>query len=274
MRALIRALAILLFTFNPCGLAQRLAWEETFNGPKGKTPDRSKWSYDLGNGSDGWGNRELEFYQDGSDVAALDGRGHLAIRAIKRDGKFLSARIKTLGKFELKYGRVEARIKIPSGQGLWPAFWMLGSDIEKSGWPNCGEIDIMENIGREPRTAHGTVHGPGYAGGKAITSQVSLRTGEPLSARFHIFGVEWSPQALRFYLDHQEYFRVEHSNLPVGSTWVFDHPFFLILNVAVGGAWPGNPDASTIFPQTMLVDWVRVFQPPLVSSGRSATTSR
>lgn len=244
-----------------------LTWRDEFDGPKNSAPDRAKWSYDLG--ATGWGNHELEEYTDKKENVFLDGHGHLAIRAIRiESGKITSGRLKTQGQFEVKYGRIEARIKIPYGQGIWPAFWMLGSNISEIGWPKCGEIDIMENIGKEPSVVHGTVHGPGYSGAKGISAQSSLHKKARLSGRFHIFTVEWSPGSIVFSLDASPYAKVTHGSLPDGAQWVFDHPFFLLINLAVGGNWPGNPDSTTRFPQTILVDWVRVYRPsPPTSSG-------
>jgi beta-glucanase (GH16 family) len=162
--------------------------------------------------------------------------------------------LKSQGLFTQTYGRFEARIKIPYGQGMWPAFWMLGNDIDTKGWPTCGEIDIMENIGREPSTVHGSMHGPGYDGG----SSYSLSSGN-FSDDYHIFAVEWESNVVRFYVDGTLYETRTPADLPAGATWVFDHPFFILLNVAVGGNWPGSPDQTTVFPQTMLVDYVRVY---------------
>lgn len=159
----------------------------------------------------------------------------------------------------MQFGRIEARIRIPAGQGIWPAFWMLGQDISSVGWPKCGEIDIMENIGREPSVVHGSLHGPGYSGGSAITAAYSLPNGARFSSAFHTFAVQWSPEAITFLVDGASY-RTVSSSLPGRRTWVFDKPFFLILNVAVGGTWPGLPDTTTQFPQEMLVDYVRVYQ--------------
>ena len=164
----------------------------------------------------------------------------------------------TKGKFEFTYGRVEARIKIPSTQGIWPAFWMLGSNINTKPWPSCGEIDILENIGKEPTTVHGTIHGPGYAG-SAGPSQAYTQT-VPFAEDYHIYALEWEPQAIRWYVDGNLYGTKTPADLEQGRQWVFDHPFFLILNVAVGGQWPGLPDETTRFPQTMKVDYVRVYQ--------------
>ena len=173
---------------------------------------------------------------------------------------YTSARLKTAGKFSQTYGRFEGRIKIPFGQGMWPAFWMLGDDIEKAVWPDCGEIDIMENIGKEPSTVHGSIHGPGFSGDDGIEAHYRLPGNRRFADDFHVFAVEWEPNAIRFYVDDELYVTRTRADLPPGRKWVFDHPFFLLLNVAVGGDWPGNPDSTTIFPQTMLVDYVRVYQ--------------
>ena len=171
---------------------------------------------------------------------------------------YTSARLKTQGKFAQTYGRFEARIRVPRGQGIWPAFWMLGADIDQVGWPRSGEIDVMENIGREPAIVHGTMHGPGYSGGSGIGGAYTLASG-PFADDYHVFAVEWMPGEIRWFVDDTEYRRSTPASLPAGAAWVFDHPFFMLLNVAVGGAWPGDPDASTQFPQQMLVDYVRVY---------------
>lgn len=237
----------------------KLAWSDEFNGHKGAPPDPSKWTFDLGAG--GWGNHELEIYTRRPENIFQDGEGHLIIRATKAGPKtFTSARIKTKGKYTLTYGKIEARIKIPSGQGMWPAFWMLGDDNDAVGWPKCGEIDVMENIGKEPAIVHGTVHGPQYFGSGGISSQYSLPVGTALSDDFHVYAVLWSPHSIKFLLDDKSYASVTPASLPKGAKWVFDHPFFLLLNFAVGGDWPGAPDETSRFPQTMQVDWVRVWQ--------------
>ena len=173
---------------------------------------------------------------------------------------YTSARLITKRKFEQRFGRFEARLKLPAGQGLWPAFWMLGADIDAVGWPACGEIDIMENIGREPGTVHGTLHGPGYSGAQGVGAPYALPAGQRFADSFHTFAVEWEPQAIRWYVDGRLYQTRAPDDLPAGSRWVFDRPFFLLLNVAVGGNWPGAPDTSTTFPQAMLVDYVRVYR--------------
>ncbi len=241
-----------------------LIWSDEFNGANGSLPDSSKWIMETGGG--GWGNNELETYTNRTQNAHLQD-GSLAIVASKEkftgtDGiarEYTSARIKTAGLFEQKYGRFEARIKIPEGQGMWPAFWMMGNNIDKAGWPTGGEIDVMENIGKEPAIAHGSMHGPGYSGGKGLSAAYSLPTGK-LADDFHIFAVEWEAAAVRFYVDGNLYETRTPADLPAGQTWVFDHPFFILLNVAVGGDWPGSPDSTTVFPQTMLVDYVRVYR--------------
>jgi beta-glucanase (GH16 family) len=247
----------------------RLIWQDEFNGPRDRPPDATKWTYDIGGG--GWGNHELERYTDRIENVSLDGRGHLVIRANRNaSGEYASARLKTQGHFQVFYGKVEARIKIPRGPGLWPAFWMLGDDHPRVGWPACGEIDIMENIGKEPAVIHGTLHGPGFSGANGISRKMTLNRGHLFSGRFHTFGIEWSPESIGFFVDRREYARIASRFVPEGGRWVFDHPFFLLLNLAVGGDWPGNPDSSTRFPAVMVVDWVRVWQRvPNKSSSRT-----
>jgi len=242
-----------------------LAWSDEFEGPPGATIDATKWTFDVGGG--GWGNQELESYTDRPRNAHLTGDGSLAIDVLREshtgpDGiarEFTSARLKTQGLFAQTYGRFEARLQVPFGQGIWPAFWMLGTDITTASWPACGEIDIMENIGREPAIVHGTLHGPGYSGAGGIGAAYTLSSSR-FADGFHVFAVEWEPDAIRWFVDGQLYATRTPASLPAGARWVFDHPFFIILNVAVGGTWPGNPDPTTVFPQRMLVDYVRVYR--------------
>ena len=239
-----------------------ITWSDEFDGPDGSLPDPTKWTYDLGGG--GWGNGELESYTARVQNAQIQG-GNLVITARQEtytgaDGitcSYTSARLKTLGLFSQAYGRFEARIRIPAGQGLWPAFWMLGSDFPTAGWPGCGEVDIMENIGDQPGTLYGSIHGPGFTGG-SLSTATTLPSGA-LADDFHIYAVAWQAGEIDMYLDSTLYATYTPDSLPPGATWVFDQPFFLILNVAVGGGWPGAPDATTVFPQTMLVDYVRVY---------------
>ncbi|MGV9808461.1 RICIN domain-containing protein [Micromonospora chersina] len=242
-----------------------VTWSDDFTGPAGAAPDGSKWRYDTG--GSGWGNNELEYYTTSTRNAALDGNGNLVITARKENPagyscwygscQYTSARLLTNGTFSQAYGRFEARIKIPRGQGLWPAFWMLGNDIATNPWPNSGEIDIMENVGNQPSTVYGTLHGPGYSGGNGLGGSTSLPNGQALADAFHTYTVDWAPDSITWYLDGVAYSRKTPAD--AGSNrWVFDHPFFMIMNVAVGGNWPGSPDASTVFPQTMTIDYVRV----------------
>ena len=242
-----------------------LVWSDEFNGADGSTPDSSKWTYDTG--GKGWGNQELECYTNRPQNAQIKG-GNLVITAQKEsitcsDGasnNYTSARLKTQGLFSQAYGRFEARIKIPAGQGMWPAFWMLGNNITTAGWPTCGEIDIMENIGREPGTIHGSLHGPSTTSPTSDASAAfSLPAGQNFADDFHLYAVEWEPGTVRFYVDTNLYETVNQSQWPSSGTWEFNHPFFIILNVAVGGTWPGSPDTTTQFPQQMLVDYVRVY---------------
>jgi beta-glucanase (GH16 family) len=241
-----------------------LVWSDEFSGSSGSAPDSSKWT--LETGGNGWGNHELEYYTSRLQNAQIQ-NGSLVITALKEtytgtDGvkrNYTSARMKTAGKFEQQYGRFEARIKIPFGQGMWPAFWMLGNDIRTVGWPTCGEIDIVENIGKEPAIVHGTIHGPGYSGGDGIGSPFSLAAGR-FADDYHVYAVEWEPNVIRFYVDSNLYATRTPADLPQGAKWVYGHPFFMILNLAVGGDWPDAPDNTTAFPQTMLVDYVRVYK--------------
>jgi len=245
--------------------AWTLLWSDEFEGPTGSPVDATKWVLQVG--GNGWGNSELQYYTERTANAFLS-NGSLAIRALREpylgpDGvarDFTSARLKTQGHFEQAYGRFEARLKIPRGQGVWPAFWLLGADIPQVGWPRCGEIDIMENIGREPSTVHGTIHGPGYSAEGGLSAAYMLPGAKVFADDFHVFAVEWEPSEIRWYVDDRLFAKRTPSDLPPGRSWVFDHPFFVILNLAVGGKWPGNPDSTTIFPQTLLVDYVRVFR--------------
>lgn len=249
----------------PTGGRWTLTWSDEFNGPAGTSVDPAKWNLEIG--CHGFGNNELQCYTDRTRNARLE-KGKLVITAHREDQtsadgvtrNYTSARLHTRGKFSQQYGRFEARIRIPRGQGIWPAFWMMGSDLPQAGWPQAGEIDIMENIGREPSTVHGTIHGPGYSGEKGVSASFSLPKGRKFADKFHVYAVEWEPGSIRFFVDRKLYRTITPKDLPAGTVWAFDRPFFLILNVAVGGDWPGNPDTSTVFPQTMQVDYVRVYR--------------
>lgn len=230
-----------------------LVWSDEFDG---ETLNPSNWLFDKGAG--GWGNNELQFYTNRPENARIEA-GVLVIEARKEEylaWEYTSARIKTHYLHAWTYGRIEARMQLPAGgKGVWPAFWMLGENIATARWPNCGEIDIMENIGN-PTMVYGSVHGPGYFGGNAITKP--FVSSQPLSDDFHIYAVEWEPDEIRWYVDDQLYHTLRRDQVP--GEWVFDHPFFLILNLAIGGNWPGYPDETTVFPQQLRVDYVRVYQ--------------
>jgi beta-glucanase (GH16 family) len=255
-----------------------IVWNDEFSGLSINT---NNWLFETNGG--GGGNNELEYYTGRTNNARIV-NGQLIIEADKENyhgSSYTSARMKTQGKWSWTYGRIEARIKIPRGQGIWPAFWTLGTNINSVGWPTCGEIDIMENIGKtsEQNLVHGTIHGPqsggDYNGGAGVTSSYSLPGGAALADDFHIYSVEWTHNQIKWFLDAHQYFTATAAGLPGGATWVFTQPQFILLNVAVGGNWPGNPDGTTVFPQQMLVDYVRVYEqtPPLQISATQSNGS-
>jgi len=236
-----------------------LVWSDEFDG---NTINPQNWTFDKG--GNGWGNAELEYYTDRPENARLE-NGMLVIEARQElygGLQYTSARMRSQGLQEFQYGRIEARMKLPSGQGIWPAFWMLGNDFGKTkAWPICGEIDVMEYVGKTPDTVYETVHGPGYSGAKGIGSHFALDA-DTLKNDFHVYAIEWQEDEIRWYVDDQEVFKVTPDQIPAGTQWVYDHPFFFILNLAVGGGWPGYPDSTTVFPQQLQVDYVRVYQKP------------
>ncbi|HVT86372.1 MAG TPA: glycoside hydrolase family 16 protein [Chitinophagaceae bacterium] len=237
-----------------------LVWSDDFLGNAGAAPDPSKWTFDIGNGTNGWGNQELEYYTDRSQNISLDGNGNLVITAIPESYAgfgFTSARIKTQGLFSQAYGRFEARIKTPYGPGIWPAFWLLGNNVDTVGWPECGEVDIMEQRGQKPYINNGSVHGPGYSGGNAVTKAYALSNGR-FDTDYHIYAVEWGPDFIDYFVDNFLYQRITPND--VSGKWVFNHPFFMILNLAVGGNYVGFPTTGTVFPQYMYVDYVKVYK--------------
>ncbi|MCY0923156.1 family 16 glycosylhydrolase, partial [Streptomyces sp. H27-G5] len=239
-------------------------FSDTFDGPAGTAPDPAKWQTETG---DNVNNHERQYYTAGNANAALDGQGHLVITARRENPanyscwygrcEYTSARLNTAGRFTQTYGHVEARLKVPRGQGMWPAFWMLGNDIGQVGWPASGEIDVMENVGFEPSTVHGTLHGPGYSGSGGIGAAYTLPGSQAFADAFHTFAVDWAPDSVTWSVDGTVYQRRAPADLG-GRAWAFNKPFFLILNLAVGGYWPGDPDAGTTFPQQLVVDHVRV----------------
>jgi beta-glucanase (GH16 family) len=250
----------------------KLVWSDEFDAPAGTKPDARNWTHEIGdgtaNGIPGWGNDELQYYTADTQNSATNGAGQLAITARQSDGslscyygpcQLTSARLVSQHKAEFAYGRIEARVKVPAGAGLWPAFWTLGANIGDVGWPQTGEIDIMEFVGRVPNEAFGTIHGPGYSGGASIGDTHDF--GVPVSNDFHTFSIEWQPDRIDWYVDGIPY----HSATPATvapNQWVFNHSFFLILNMAVGGNFGGPLDPNVQFPQQYLVDYVRVYQGP------------
>ncbi len=254
-----------MFVFSSCerddeqNLDERnwqLVWSDEFDESKGSLPDSTNWNFELGNGDNGWGNAELQSYTNDTANIRMDGNGHLQIVAIKNGTSYTSARITTKGKFEQKLGRIEASIKLPYGPGIWPAFWMLGSNIDSVSWPACGEIDIMEYRGQQPDIVHGSLHGPGYSGGNPVTKSYGLTQGR-FDTDFHLFAVEWDEEKIDFFVDDYLFQRVYSDD--VSGDWVYNQPFYLLLNVAVGGNFVGFPTSDTPFPQTMTVDYVRVY---------------
>jgi len=236
-----------------------LSWSDEFNGEKGTLPDDSKWNIDIGNGTDGWGNQEYQYYTDHPENLSMDGEGNLIITARNEHfggQPFTSGRINTKGHFSQTYGRFEARIKTPYGPGIWPSFWLLGADLDDKPWPQCGEIDIMELRGQIPNVVNGSVHGPNYSSGSAISKSFGLENGR-FDTDYHIYAIEWGIDYLEFYVDDTLYQKLTPQDLP--GNWVFDHDFFIILNVAVGGNYVGFPTSKTPFPQQMVVDYVRVY---------------
>jgi beta-glucanase (GH16 family) len=255
---------------SPAARGWMLVWSDEFDGPAGARPDPATWGYDVGDGSaiglPGWGNLERQWYTDSPDNAALDGAGNLVLTARETDGstdcyygpcEFTSARLLTKGRLEVQYGRLEARIRVPGGTGLWPAFWMLGTSMDLAGWPASGEIDVMEFVGRRPTEILGTLHGPGYSGSSGFTRTVDLRA--PVADEAHTVAIEWQPGRIVWLLDGAPYLEATPADV-APNAWVFDQPFFLLLNIAVGGSFGGPVAPETIFPASMSVDYVRLYR--------------
>jgi beta-glucanase (GH16 family) len=238
-----------------------LTMADEFDGAEGTPPNPAIWAYDIG--GNGWGNGQLEFDTNRVENVSLDGQGNL--RIVAREESFMgndytSARIKTENLFEQEYGRFEARIKLPAGQGIWPAFWMLGADFDEVGWPETGEIDIMEFRGQQPNLVYGSLHGPGYSGAEPISGTFRLPDGETFADDFHVFAVDWDPGQIRHWVDSEVYQIITTDRVSGRGKWVFDHPFFVLLNLAVGGGFVGPVGRDTEFPAVMLVDYVRIFE--------------
>ncbi|MEL7532106.1 MAG: family 16 glycosylhydrolase [Bacteroidota bacterium] len=235
-----------------------LVWADEFDGT---SLDLDNWSYIVGDGCPnvcGFGNNELQIYTNERDNLFLTD-DCMVIEAQQVTGGYRSARIRSLGKQEFQYGRIDIRAMMPVGQGIWPALWMMGDDSETTGWPACGEIDIMEYLGHEESTTHGTVHfGEDWTQHRFKGNSYSLPAGT-FHEKFHVFTIIWEENLIEWYVDDVFFFRITPADLG-GETWRFDHPFYFLVNMAIGGNWPGSPDASTQFPQRMFVDYIRVFQ--------------
>jgi len=265
------ALALAATTLAACGSpgtydGRRLVWFDDFDGPAGRAPDAADWGYDRFGGLTA-GNDELQCYTDSSDNVALDGDGHLVLTALPAPGRtcadgshslYTSGRITTQGLHAWKYGRLEVRARVPSGVGTWPAFWALGEDKDAVGWPACGEIDVMEHVGRTPATVSGALHGP-TADGQHWFEHVETHTEAPLSDGFHTFAVDWDDAGVTWRLDGDAYAHLSREQAEKRGTWVFDKPYFLVLNLAVGGVLGGPVPDTTTFPQRFVIDYVRVY---------------
>lgn len=261
----------------------QLVWADEFDEPAGTPPNPAHWGYEIGdgtvNGIPGWGNAELQYYSDDLENAATDGLGHLVITAREADGslqcyygpcEYTSARLISFHRAEFAYGRIETRILVPDGdRGLWPAFWGLGTDIGLVGWPRSGEIDVMEYVSRRPYEVYGTIHGPGYSG-EASFGDTHVTYPERIAASYHTFAIEWQPDRIEWYVDDIRFHAASPGDVAPGE-WVFNHPMFLIYNLAVGGYFGGPVSPDTTFPQSMAVDYVRVYQAPDTAERWEAT---
>jgi beta-glucanase (GH16 family) len=255
----------------PTPITWNLVWSDDFDGATGASVDPVKWSFDLGDGCPGlcgWGNNEKEYYTNAADNVSLDGQGHLAIVARPAvlnttcyygPCKYTSAKITTRGKMSAAPGRVEARIRIPKGHGLWPAFWMLGNDFGTVGWPASGELDIMENKGSAPSTSSSAIHGPGYSGNTPFAHANTISAPATLADDYHLYAVEWDAVGASFYVDGIMHYQVLRVDIQRYGTSILDKPYYIILNLAVGGNFDGDPASDSILPATMLVDYVRVY---------------
>jgi beta-glucanase (GH16 family) len=271
------SITILVVSFTLLGLVSntpsraapagyKLVWSDEFNGTVGSLPDAKTWNYDDGPGY----NNELEINKVSPtscatvvDPKATDHHALLITGTPTAAGKYFSARINTKGKYSAQYGYFEARMKIPYGNGMWPAFWLLGNNIDQVGWPKCGEVDIMENIGKQPGTVYGSIHAVNYTGGQGVGTAYTLPNNQALADSYHTYAVDWEPGKIVCYLDSHIYATYTPASLPPMATWAFDtQPCYIILNLAIGGSWPGSPDGSTVFPAKMLVDYVRVYKAP------------
>lgn len=262
------ALSVVSFTtpVSAAPVKKKLLWSQEFNEVAGSAPNSKYFKYDLGGG--GWGNKELQWYSE--DAVKTNGKGQLEISASKippvaddelpyncfGDCQYFSGRIKTQGKVRFKYGRIEARIKLPSGEGVWPAFWLLGSNIVAKSWPSCGEIDVIELRGREPNRAIASAHGPGYSGAASKSGVRTLPTS--LADDYHVYSIDWTANKISWHLDGKLYHTLTNKNVKAGS-YVFNQDFFIILNLAMGGDFDGGRLDNSIEKATMAVDYIRYY---------------
>jgi beta-glucanase (GH16 family) len=257
---------------TPTG-ARTLVWSDEFDGQAGGRIDATKWRYDLGDGCQagncGWGNQEKEYYTSESENISLNGQGQLEITERRATAgqtcyygacRYTSAKVTTRGLATAAPGRVEARIKLPSGQGLWPAFWMLGNNFPGTPWPQCGELDIMENHGSNVASMSSAIHGPGYSGNTPFAHAYTIGGDGTFADNFHVFAIEWNSSLVVYFVDDRVHYRVGRDEVQRFGNWVFDQSFFVILNLAVGGTFDGDPKSDAILPATMLVDYVRIYK--------------
>jgi beta-glucanase (GH16 family) len=235
-----------------------LVWADEFDSPAINT---NNWRFDWG--SNGWGNGELEYYTGRISNAYIED-GKLVIQSLEqnyRDAEYTSARMKTQGKQSFRFGKIAARMKLPYGQGIWPAFWLMGEDVTNaySNWPICGEIDIFELVGSKPSTILAALHGPGFSGNEAFKKNYRLKNGR-FCDDFHVFSIEWDQNSIKWFIDETNFYSVLRKKIEESGTWVFDKDFFLLMNTAVGGKLSGYPDETTVFPQKFFVDWIRYYR--------------
>jgi beta-glucanase (GH16 family) len=245
---------------------QNMIWADEFNGAANSSPSSANWSMDTG--GHGWGNNELQSFTSRTQNVATNGAGQLSVTARKErytgsdkyTREYTSGRLQTKGKFSMTYGRLEARVRVPAGKGLWSCVWAMGDDIWTAGWPTAGEMDILEVLGDNPSTGYGSLHGPIGTTQSSWGKSTPFTMAGSLADSYHDFGIIWTADSVEWTVDGMAYARVDRSSLPAGARWVFDHGFHPILSLAVGGNWPGSPDASTQFPATMSVDWIRAYK--------------
>ena len=246
-------LLIIVFSFISCSQEKELIWEENFEGT---SLNEEFWNFELGNGCPqlcGWGNNELQLYTENNHLIK---DGYLVITAKKEDSIYTSTRITTKKKVEIQYGKIEIRAKLPLGKGLWPAFWMLGSNIDKAKWPLCGEIDILEYVGKEPGKIFNSLHTKNSHGNTLNTKKTHI---ERIENGFHIYAIEWTKDYINFFVDNQLHYSFSPEN-KTEDIWPFDQPFYMLINLAIGGGFGGPEVDDAIFPQEFVIDYIKVYK--------------